>query len=210
MDIHAVFVVFISLKADWLNEEKVASKFVASVFGNIDSSASTLSSINQALLKINEIADIPTPIRELSNYTRRHYQKKKIIRDAADSLLKENYRMHGSLAGNTADEILEAVGASDDKENDTNDSDDSCTSHKYHPKRSRKYSVSVPKDDYEGSVIIFYYIFKVLEVDGNLFCYYLKSVSEDSEMMNELKEFRYRSIELTKTNANQVSDLRLL
>lgn len=118
--------------------------------------------------------------------------------------------MHGSLAGKTADGILEAVGASDYKKNVTNDSDDSCTSQKYHPKRSRKYSVSVSKDDYEGLVIIFYYVFKVLEVDGNLFCYYLKPVSEGSEMMKELKEFRYRSIELTKTNANQVSDLRLL
>ncbi|CEP09733.1 hypothetical protein [Parasitella parasitica] len=94
--------------------------------------------------KINEIADIPTPIRELSNYTRRHYQKKKIIvrfdhylsisknayqldkakRDAVNSLLEENYRMHGSLA----DRILEAVGASGYKKNDANDSDDSCTS----------------------------------------------------------------------------------
>lgn len=77
--------------------------------------------------------------------------------------------MHGSLAGKTADGILEAAGASGYKKNDANDSDDSCTSQKYHPKRSRKYSVSVPKDDYEGLVIIFYYVFKVLEVDGNLF-----------------------------------------
>lgn len=72
--------VFIFLKAsDWLNEEKVASKFVASVFGHEDSSASTLGKINQALLHINELVDIPTPVRELSRYTREHYGKKKII-----------------------------------------------------------------------------------------------------------------------------------
>ncbi|KAF1802913.1 hypothetical protein FB192DRAFT_1444765 [Mucor lusitanicus] len=95
--------------------------------------------------------------------------------------------MHGSLAGKTADGILEAAGASGYKKNDANDSDDSCTSQKYHPKRSRKYSVSVPKDDYEGL-----------------------PASESTEMMDELKEFRHRSKELAKTNANQVSDLRLL
>ncbi|KAI7893520.1 uncharacterized protein EV154DRAFT_479272 [Mucor mucedo] len=227
MDVHAVFGVepnhnlteaevtkydlpdlFISLKAfDWLSEEKVASKFVASVFGKIDSSAPALSSINQALLKINAIADIPTPIRELSDYVRKHYRKKKIIvrfdhylstskkayqldkakGDAAHILLEENYRIHGSLAGKTVDEILEVVGASGINKNDANDSDDSCTSQKYHPKRSRKYSVSVPKDDYEGL-----------------------PASEGSEMIDELKEVRCRSIELTETNANQVSDLRLL
>lgn len=115
MDIHAVFGadpsyhlteaevtkyklpgVFICLKAsDWLNEEKVASKFVTSVFGNIDSSTSALSSINQALLKINGIADIPTPIRELSNYTRKHYQtKKNIVRfDHYFSMSKGAYQL---------------------------------------------------------------------------------------------------------------------
>lgn len=69
--------------------------------------------------------------------------------------------MHGSLAGKTADGILEAVGASGYKKNDANDSDDRCTSEKYHPKRSWKYGVDVSSDDCDQSVNIFYYTAKL-------------------------------------------------
>ncbi|KAG2228557.1 hypothetical protein INT48_002098 [Thamnidium elegans] len=100
-------------------------------------------------------------------------------------MIKVNYKIHGSLAAKMADGILEAAGVSDHKEDDGNELDDSCTSEKYYPKHSRKYGVCVSNDDDNQS-------------------------SSNNSVMKELKEFRRRSIELTKNYANQVSDLRLL
>ncbi|KAI9249369.1 hypothetical protein EDC94DRAFT_589198 [Helicostylum pulchrum] len=57
-------------------------------------------------------------------------------------------KLHASLA----DGILEAVGVSGHEDDNGNESDDSCTLEKYHPKRSRKYSVTVSNDDDNQSV----------------------------------------------------------
>ncbi|CAO3681679.1 unnamed protein product [Rhizopus microsporus] len=63
-------------------------------------------------------------------------------------------------------------------------SNGSCKSEDYHPRRTRSHLVDTVCKDNESA--------------------------EDIPMMKELRAFRRRSVERTKGNVNQVSDLRLL
>ncbi|RCH90099.1 hypothetical protein CU098_006699, partial [Rhizopus stolonifer] len=102
-----------------------------------------------------------------------------------NNILKESYRIHDNLSAVTADNIIESATSSKGKDiEEEYDSDGSCKSEDYHQKRTKSYSVDIVCEDSEST--------------------------EDTPMMKELRGFRRRSIELTKSDVNQVSDLRLL
>ncbi|CAO3673182.1 unnamed protein product [Rhizopus stolonifer] len=177
---------FISLKASsWLKEKELARKFVLSNEGVVDAETE-FSSIIQGFKKLKDIKELPESLTAFAKYTALDkYSVENAKEQATNNILKENYRIHGELSIIAADNIIQSATSSKGKDiEERYESDASCKSEDYHPRRTRIYAIDTVDEDNESA--------------------------EDMPMIRELREFRRRSVELTKTNVNQVSDLRLL
>lgn len=76
---------------------------------------------------------------------------------STNNILKESYRIHNSLSTVTADNIIESVASSKGKDIEEGyESDGSCKSEDYHPRRTRNYSVDTVCEDNES--VNYYFI----------------------------------------------------
>jgi hypothetical protein len=169
---------FISLKASsWLEEEKMAKAIVHSNAGVVKDADTEFSTIIQAFKTITEIEELPLSLIILVKYVLTYYKRLAVkqrfrshLDTALDSylveaakehatknMLKENYRVHGSLSTVTADSIIESATSSKGKEIELEyESDNSCKSEDYHPRRTRNYLVGAVCEDI-GSVSYYLY-----------------------------------------------------
>ncbi|KAG1045146.1 hypothetical protein G6F43_011332 [Rhizopus delemar] len=197
---------FISLKASsWLEEEKLARKIVHSNAGVVEDVGTGLSSIIQGFKKLKDVEKLPASLKLFVKYVLAHYKRpatkqrfqnhlrtvldrysvENAREQATNNILKESYRIYDNLSTVTADNIIKSATSSKGEDIEEGyESDGSCKSEDYHPRRTRSYSVDTVCEDNESA--------------------------EDTPMMKELRDFRRRSVELTKRDVNQVSDLRLL
>ncbi|KAI8979877.1 hypothetical protein BDB01DRAFT_873936 [Pilobolus umbonatus] len=201
---HNLPLIFCTLQAsEWLDEEIVAKKMVSVNVGTVIDAKVGLNTFIQGLLKIKNTQSIPVPVKEYGEYAVKYFKKpatkarfkshfisdldvyllQKSKANAVQKMLHENYRIHTSLGTSTAVSIIEIATLTEEEELELYSSNTSCGSKNYHSRRKGIYSVSVLSDD---------------------------EISEDDTSIRKLKEFRRRSMELTRDNVNQVSDLRLL
>ncbi|EIE79722.1 hypothetical protein RO3G_04427 [Rhizopus delemar RA 99-880] len=194
-----------AITSSWLEEETLARKIVHSNAGVVEDVGTRLSSIIQGFKKLKDVEELPVSLTVFAKYVLAHYKRpatkqrfqnhlktaldrysvENAREQATNNILKESYRIYDNLSTVTADNIIKS--ATSPKGEDIEEgyeSDGSCKSEDYHPRRTRSYSVDIVCEDNESA--------------------------EDTPMMKELRDFRRRSVELTKRDVNQVSDLRLL
>jgi hypothetical protein len=96
--------------------------------------------------------------------------------------MKEGYRIHGSFAAQTAQNIMNSSQGS---------SNDSTKSRNHHPQRTIFYEVLIPKQDSDDSEL-------------------LKWMIRGVDVTDKLNEFRDRAVQCSRDGVNPLSDLRLL
>ncbi|KAI7880801.1 uncharacterized protein EV154DRAFT_450611 [Mucor mucedo] len=188
---------FISLKASsWLEEEILAEKIVSLNSCVIQDAETGLSVITQGFTKLQNIDELPDSLTDFAKHVLTHYKRpavKKRFQHHFETTF-DHYSVQNSKIQATNSLLKESYRIHTSLGTVTADeiigcgtsyhSDDSQKSEDYHPQRSRNYTVD-----------------KICEDPGS---------PQDSILMSQLREFRHRSVELSKIDVNQISDLRLL
>lgn len=168
---HNLPIFFISLKASsWLGEEELARKIVFANVGTVTDAEVGLSSLIQGFQKLKSIQELPVQVKDFADHVLKHYKRlpakkrfgshftialREYLSDnakegAAKTMLQENYRIHANLSTKTADDIIETATSTKGKGKEVEkgyESDSSCKSGNYHPRRTRNYSVGTLCED---------------------------------------------------------------
>ncbi|KAG0163353.1 hypothetical protein DFQ28_000137 [Apophysomyces sp. BC1034] len=185
----------------WSNEDALCDKFIRTTIGETADPNNAYRAICLCFKRLSQSQQLPRAAANYAKAMKAYWKKKKMQErfyikykqlyekyilekekdETANRFIKENYRIHGSLATKTAQDIIDKGGYL---------SDDSSKSEDHHPQRSILYKAVVPKQH---------------DNDGEQPKVTLMSINIDLLLTQQ-----DRAVECSQDGVSALSDLRLL